>query len=103
VLAGLAWKLLLDAFDAAKAATSDRPWLVIRYEDVVADPSTTMRTVLEFLGLEWDRSFASQLARIRFEAGRLDAYRRDLSPASLESLERTLAEHLCRFGYEAVR
>jgi hypothetical protein len=100
VLAGLAWKLLLDAFDAAQAATADRPWLVLRYEDVVAEPEHTMRTLLEFLGLEWDTYFVSQLARFRFDRTRLDAYRRDMDPTELSRLEHTLASHLCRYGYE---
>ena len=103
VLAGLAWKLLLDAFDAAQAATADRPWLVIRYEDVVADPVTTMRSVVEFLGLPWDQYMASQLARYRFDPTRAHAYRHQLDAAALAKLEATLADHLCRYGYEAVR
>lgn len=102
VLAGLAWKLLLDAFDVAQAATADRPWLVLRYEDVVSDPETTMRVLVEFLGLEWDRYFASQLSRFTFDASRLDAYRRQLDPTELTRLEHTLESHLCRYGYQAV-
>jgi hypothetical protein len=103
VLAGLAWKLLLDAFDVAQAATADRPWLVLRYEDVIADPAVAMRGVVEFLGLEWDPYVASQLARYHFDATRQDAYRRHLDAPSLDLLERTLAGHLCRFGYEPAR
>ncbi|HZQ87050.1 MAG TPA: sulfotransferase [Acidimicrobiales bacterium] len=102
VLAGLAWKLLLDAFDVAQAATSDRPWLVLRYEDVVAEPESTMRVLLQFLGLDWDDYFASQLGRFAFDAGRLDAYRHELSPADVALLEQTLAGHLDRYGYQVV-
>jgi hypothetical protein len=103
VLAGLAWKLLLDAFDVARAATAERPWLVLRYEDMIADPTGTMRVLLEFLGLEWDPYFASQLDRYQFDTSRLDAYRHTLDPAELAQLEHTLADHLHRYGYEAVR
>ena len=101
VLAGLAWKLLLDAFDEARAATADRPWLVLRYEDVVSEPESTMRALVEFLGLEWDTYFASQLARFHFDVTRLDAYRRRMDPTDLTRLDHTLASHLCRYGYEA--
>ena len=102
VLAGLAWKLLLDAFDVAQAATSDRPWLVLRYEDVVAEPERSLREVLHFLGLDWDSYFASQLGRFHFDASRLDAYRNDLAPADLAQLDKVLAGHLERHGYPAV-
>jgi len=102
VLAGLAWKLLLDAFDVAQAATADRPWLVLRYEDVVSEPESTMRVLVEFLGLEWDKYFASQLSRFHFDITRLDAYRGGMDPTELARLEHTLASHLSRYGYEAV-
>jgi hypothetical protein len=38
VLAGLQWKILMDAFEAAKAQIPEDRWLDIRYEDFVAEP-----------------------------------------------------------------
>ena len=37
VLAGLAWVILMDAFEAAKAELPERSWLDVRYEDLLAD------------------------------------------------------------------
>ena len=45
VLAGLAWVLLMDAFEAAKADLGDRAeqaWLDVRYEDLLNDPNGTV-------------------------------------------------------------
>lgn len=56
VLAGLAWKMLMDAFDAG-------------------------------------------FGRYRFEHGRSAAFRRDLDPANLALLERSLAGRLLAYDY----
>jgi len=39
VLAGLLWQILIDSFDAARAAMPRADWLEIRYEDVAAKPA----------------------------------------------------------------
>ena len=56
VLAGLAWKLLLDAFATARASIAQERWLEIRYEDLVADPRSVMDHVLDHHGLAWTRA-----------------------------------------------
>ena len=101
VLAGLEWMLLLDAFEAARAAVDADAWLQVHYEDLVVDPKGTIATMLDFLGLELDAEFLAQMDRYHFDPTRQDAYRRDLDRASLAQLERALAGHLKRYGYEA--
>lgn len=99
VLAGLAWKLLMDAFDAARVSVPAQQWLDVRYEDVLADPRKQFALMLEFLGLEWTPRFEAGLGRYRFEHGRSDAFRRDLDPANLALLERSLAGRLLAYDY----
>jgi hypothetical protein len=100
LLAGLAWKLLIDAFDEARRAIPPDAWLEIRYEDLVADPRATTGRMLSFLGLEWNSSFEAQFARHAVSDGGLHEYRRDLDPASLALLDTSLGLHLQRHGYE---
>jgi hypothetical protein len=38
LLAGLEWKLLMDAFQAARAAVASGQWLEVRHKDVLGDP-----------------------------------------------------------------
>lgn len=101
VLAGIAWKLLLDASDAARAAVPRAQWLDVRYEDLLADPSATLRAVVAFLGLPEDARFDAAVARYRFDATRMDGYRRALGPMAVDALDASLAGHLARFGYDA--
>jgi hypothetical protein len=99
LLAGLAWKVLIDAFDAARATIPAECWLDVRYEDVVADPFGTFATILDFCDLPWDRTFRRALDGYEFRPGRAEAFRRDLDADSLRTLDQSLAGHLGRYGY----
>lgn len=102
-LAGIGWKLLMDAYaDAAAALPADR-WLDVRYEDVLDDPAALFGQVLDFSGLPHDERFDRELARYRFSGSRRAAYARDLGPENLRRLEESLASHLPRYGYDSGR
>jgi hypothetical protein len=99
LLAGLGWKLLMDAFEAARVAIPPSQWLEIRYEDVLADPPGQVSAMLEFLGLGWTPAFEAGFARYRFATGRREAFRRDLDPDQLALLDQSLAGHLKAYQY----
>lgn len=52
VLAGVEWKMLMNAFDAAARALPAGTWMEVRYEDLLDDPRKEVQRVLEFLELE---------------------------------------------------
>jgi hypothetical protein len=99
VLAGLAWKLLMDAFDAARMAIPPGQWLDVRYEDILAEPRKQFAAILEFLGLPWTSRFEAGFARHHFSTGRSAAFRRDLDQANLALLEGCLAGRLLAYDY----
>jgi hypothetical protein len=99
VLAGLEWKLLMEAFEAARALVPEPQWLEVRYEDFVAEPREHMRAMLEHLGLAWTPAFERGFARYTFDAGRREAYRRDLGIHDVAMLDASLAPVLARHGY----
>ena len=99
LLAGLSWKLLLDAFEAARTAIPRSQWLEVRYEDVLADPRGQIAVMLEFLGLQWTSNFEAGFSRYIFGTGRRDAFRRDLDADNLALLEQSLDGHLKAYGY----
>src|SRR6266536_3477457 len=99
VLAGLGWKLLMDAFDAARMAMPPRHWLDVRYEDVLAEPRKQFAVMLEFLDLEWTPRFEAGFKRHTFSGGRTAAFRQDLDQANLALLERSLAGRLLAYDY----
>ncbi len=99
VLAGIAWKILMDAFDDARAKIPSERWLEVRYEDILDNPRERFAELLEFLGLPWDRRFERALARYDFRREAAGAFRRHLDESTLAQLEGCLAEHLARRGY----
>lgn len=99
VLAGLAWKLLLDAFEEARSELPQDSWIDVRYEDLVADPAATVARTGRFLGLGPSGRFDRRLERFTFVREREPAFARDLDAASLRQLEGSLGAHLERWGY----
>jgi len=99
VLAGLLWRVLVDACDAARAVVPEDQWLEVRYEDVTAQPRDAFEAMLRFCGLEWCEEFERGLARHRLSAARVDAYRRDLNPGELARMTAAIAPTLEAHGY----
>jgi hypothetical protein len=99
LLAGLAWKMLLDAF--AKARVHDDRWLEVRYEDVVAEPVATVERVAAHLGLDWSPELAKAVTSHPFDPRATTRWRADLTAQDVALLTESLGEHLARFGYEA--
>lgn len=100
VLAGLAWRVLIDAFDEARALIDPPRWLELRYEDVIGDPVPAFDRMRQFLGLPADAGFDATVAAHPFDSGRRDAFRSDLDRRSLGLLETALGEALAAFGYD---
>jgi hypothetical protein len=99
VLAGLEWRVLMDAFDAARAGLPADRWMEIRYEDFVRDTRGEVGRLLRFIGLSWNEGFERALEAQAFTEDRTDAYRRDLSAHQVALLEEALREPLEVLGY----
>lgn len=99
VLAGLEWKLLIEAFEEARGQVPDGRWLEIRYEDFVSSPREVTGDILRFLGLGWSERFERGFARYRVAPDRMDAYRSDLGIHDVAMLEDVLGPVLRRSGY----
>ncbi|HEY7529942.1 MAG TPA: sulfotransferase [Gemmatimonadota bacterium] len=100
-LAAIAWKMLMDAYEESRAELPGGQWLDVRYEDFLANPREELGRTLAFLGLAWTDPFERGFRRHVLDPGRRAAYLRDLDPAQVSELERSLADHLVRYGYEA--
>src|SRR5919108_323676 len=54
LLAGLGWKVMMDAYASASALVPDDRWLDVRFEDLLTDPVGRCKEIVEFLGLGWE-------------------------------------------------
>lgn len=102
VLAGLGWKILIEALERARESVPSDQWIDVRMEDLIEDPRGQMANVLGFLGLDWDESYESGFARHTFQASRSVAWKRDLAATHIQQLESVIGSSLERYGYPLV-
>lgn len=100
VLAGIGWRILMNAMDEARALMPPDQWLDVRLEDMMQDPRGTVAEILEFLDLDWTPQYEEGFTRHTFQASRGTAWKRDLSSQHIALLERTIAKQLAAYGYE---
>ena len=98
-LAGIQWKILMDAMEAAKRSLTPGRLLEIRYEDVCADPLKLFRRAMDFSGLEWSTGFESVVRSWTFRSEN-DKWQRDFTAQQQSSLEDVLGSYLPRYGYQ---
>ena len=98
-LAGLQWKILMDAFERAREALPDELWMQVRYEDFVAEPRSNMEQILRFAGVEWTEGFEKGFSKYAFMPERRAAFRENLTADQVSALDGILEGHLERLGY----
>jgi len=99
VLAGVQWKMLIDAFELARDRIPAERWLDVRYEDFLADAEATIGTIVAFLARPMSPTVGRALGVQKLDASRRNAYRRSLSEGDVAALNSVLAKHLERYGY----
>ena len=99
VLAGLGWKILMEAFTECREQLPADRWLELRFEDVVAEPRRSFQRALDFSELGWTPAFEEGFENYPLTGAHLDRYRDDLSARSLEALDDVLGPTLRSLGY----
>jgi len=98
VLAGLQWKVCLEAAEAAMAPLPPERLLQVRYEDLCAEPQRVIADLCRFLDLPRSPAFAAACEQMGVRPAST-SWRRELDAADLAHLDRVLAAPLRRFGY----
>lgn len=97
-LAGLQWKLLMDATAEAAARIPSVQFMLLRYEDFVGDPMRHFKDVAKFCGLEWSPRFEKAIGKYKLRSAN-DKWRQDLTSEQQAVLQSVLAETLAKYGY----
>lgn len=97
-LAGIEWKIMMNAMEKAKQSLPAENLLEIRYEDFAGDPLGTIRHVTDFCGLPWTGRFERTLRRYSVSTAN-GKWRQDLTPAQQVILQDVLHDTLARYGY----
>lgn len=98
-LAGIQWKILMDAMDSARRSVPATSMVEIKYEDLCRDPISHFRRVVEFAELEWVPKFERTIRGVALRSEN-EKWRRDFTPDQQAILESVLRSHLVRYGYE---
>ncbi|CRI62999.1 putative Sulfotransferase [Thiocapsa sp. KS1] len=98
-LAGLAWKILINAAEVTAECLPPDRYIVLRFEDVINDPEASFSRIFDFLDVRSTPAFGRTLRDYRFSSARHTAFRRDLDSRQLIVLNRVLASSLEKYGY----
>jgi hypothetical protein len=109
------WARAADASRRAARRYGPGTYHLVRYEDLVADPETHLRTICRFLAEDYDPAMTdpSELAAVAVPAyktwhtrthqnvttERVRSWQQRLTPAEIERCEAVLGPRLARFGY----
>ncbi|MFX0209142.1 MAG: sulfotransferase [Candidatus Hodarchaeota archaeon] len=97
-LAGIHWKILVDAVQLCKAFLAEDEFIEIKYEDLCESPVEVYRKSLAFTGLEWTDSFEACVRKSTFTNTNYK-WRRDLTEEQQRILCEVLSPQLERLGY----
>lgn len=97
-LAGIQWKILMDAMDRAKAQLDSNSFCEVRYEDLCADPVGVYKDVVGFCDLPWSQEFEKTIRRQRWSSTN-DKWKQEFTPDQQQVLNCVLKDHLARYGY----
>lgn len=97
-LAGIQWKILMDAMERAKRSVDPASFYEVTYETLCADPVGIFREIVDFCELPWTAGFEETIRRKEWRNSN-NKYQRDLTPDQQAVLNRVLGEHLDRWGY----
>jgi len=105
------WADALDAIAVDTAAIA-KDVLVIRYEDLLEDPKSTMRRILDFLDLEFDdrvlkltktpENLGDTKGQMTIVSSNKNKYTSVMSAGEIEALEKLAGDTLQRYGYTTI-
>lgn len=97
-LAGIQWRILMDAMIEARGSLDENIFMEVKYEDLCSDPINNFKEVIEFCDLDWSNGFEKNLNS--FSLGSKDyKWKQQITDEQRYILEDVLKEHLNKFGY----
>jgi hypothetical protein len=98
-LAGIEWKMLMDAWETTKRVLNNCQILELKYEDICLNPFSILKNAIKFCDLEWSAQFKSSVKKKYRIKNANYKWEKDLSPKQKKVLEEVLGSHLRRYGY----
>lgn len=100
LLAGIAWKMLMDSYEQSEKKLDTSNYMLLRYEDFLDSPREVITLVLHFMGVDWSSSFEKQFSKQKIQTSRQQAFEKELTKSQLNELQGCLGSMLEKYGYE---
>jgi Sulfotransferase family len=97
-LAGIQWRILMDAMRAARREVDAQRFLEIRYEDLCAAPGSTIASACSFGGIRDEPRILEEAKRLRTQN---EKWQKELTPRQQTILTAVLEDGLRAFSYDA--
>ena len=98
-LAGIQWRILMDAAEEARQLVPNCDSMAVRYEDLCRDPVKVFRAVVDFAELRRLGHFEAMVRHYPFRNTNAK-WKSDLTPTQQDILQKVLADHLAKYGYK---
>jgi hypothetical protein len=92
------WVKEVEAIESGLARSERRPVMYVRYEEMLARPSETIASLLEFIGLEVTEDYLRQLRSLGLRPA-TEQWRASMTEAEIALVERIGGSHLQRLSY----
>jgi len=97
-LAGIEWKICLEAMKEARRRLSEDNFLEVLYEDFCDNPLRVMQRITEFCNLPWTKGFEGRLRSYTVRSAN-HKWREELTPEQQSVLLDVTRVHLELYGY----
>ena len=97
-LAGIEWKICLEAMKEARRRLSEDNFLEVLYEDFCDNPLRVMQRIAEFCNLSWTNGFEGRLKSYTVRSAN-HKWREELTPEQQSVLLDVTRVHLELYGY----
>lgn len=97
-LAGIQWKILMDAAEKAKDKVPSEKFLEVKYEDLCENPIGETRKVINAVGLNWSERFEKALSRYDLKNTNYK-WAKEFSQDHQGILLDVIGDHLRKYGY----
>lgn len=98
-LAAMQWSRILEVNEEEKRIIRPEQYLLVRYEDFIDEPKTTIRTILSFCGLAQSPDIEDFLNKKEEYKNMNKKYLSFFTPDQIVDLEKIMNPFLKKFGY----
>lgn len=97
-LAGIQWKILMDAIEESKKLIPEDQFMELKYEDLCEHPKEIFQQVMEFSELDWSQEFEKNINKYQLKNTNYK-WEKELSQRQRDDLEGVLNGAMKKYGY----